>query len=386
MPLATGDKNQMPASAIATSSIDINLLPDEPFFVVYGRDDQFATLVEQWADRREADIRCGTRPPSDRDQVINARHLAATGAEWRRRNNLAWRDAKGPTGVPWNATMAPPPVPAEPVKPDSTLTVPADKVDEALQKPLVPEPIIEEPPTPPDPKVMGMVFTPPSVTPMPRPHLPMPKVMPPVEVRRNLDMGLLREIERAVMVTNTPELYSKLLAFIHRESNFDPKAVAGHGGTAAGLLQFTHVTWTEMIGQIGKTYKLNASNIFDPYTNCVVGCMRLKSYRDYLNQSNPGLVTAGNMYCLHFLGMNGGNRLIQAAMGTSTLAHADDKAPDVFPVAALANPGIFYAVEKRPLTIIELYASLTQEMDAIDEAYATQYRWPVTIKLPVQGA
>jgi hypothetical protein len=386
------------------SAIDIKLLAGEPYFIVYGRDDQFASIVETWADRREADIRCGTRPPSDRDQVINARHLAATGAEWRRRNNMAWRDpsAQHPTGVPWNATMAPPPKTEIPVKapvvtaaPTSLLAevleeqstraqLPNDVVTIAVQRLAaagdaklgvpVTKPSDEPPPSPPDPKVMGMVFKPPAVAPIAKPVLPMPKALPPV-VAMIIPPDLLKAINSAVDVTNTPELYSTLLAFIHHESAFNPNAVA-KGGTAAGLLQFTHVTWTEMIAQVGKTFKLNAMDILDPYTNAVVGCVRLKNYKQYLQQVNPTLVTAGNMYCLHFLGINGGNRLIQTARGLSTQASPEDTAAHVFPVAALANPGVFYENPSslHAYTIAEVYVNLTQEMDAIEEAYVTSGR------------
>lgn len=278
--------------------------------------------------------------------------------------------------------MAPPPKTEIPVvaKPDSTLTVPPDKVDEALKKPLVPEPIIEEPPpSPPDPKVMGMVFKPPAtvVAPFAKPALPMPKALPPVVVTV-IPPKLLEAIDSAVGATDTPELYSTLLAFIHRESAFDPHVVA-KGGTAAGLLQFTHVTWTEMIAQVGKTYNLQAMDILDPYTNAVVGCMRLKNYKQYLQQINPTLVTAGNMYCLHFLGINGGNRLIQTALGLSTQAKPEDTAAHVFPVAALANPGVFYTVGKYAYMIAEVYANLTQEMDAIEQAYGKAYKWQAAI-------
>lgn len=411
------------------SAIDIKLLAGEPYFIVYGRDDQFASIVERWADRREADIRCGARPPSDRDQVINARHLAATGAEWRRRNNMAWRDpsAQHPTGVPWNATMAPPPKTEIPVAapvvtaaPTSLLTkvfeeqvarvqAPNDGVTAAVQRlaaaddaklgvsegatstllerlraaqydqSKVVKPIDKElPPSPPDPNVMGMVFKPPAaVAPMAKPALPMPKALPPVVVTV-IPIDLLKAIDSAVGATNTPELYSTLLAFIHRESAFDPHVVA-KGGTAAGLLQFTHVTWTEMIAQVGKTYNLQAMDILDPYTNAVVGCMRLKHYKQYLQQINPTLVTAGNMYCLHFLGINGGNRLIQTALGLSTQAKPEDTAAHVFPVAALANPGVFYTVGKYAYTIAEVYANLTQEMDAIEQAYGKAYKWQAAV-------
>lgn len=67
-------------------------LPDEPMFVILGRDPDAAEVINAWADRREADILSGERPASDRDQVLEARALASQCAEWRRSNLGKWRE------------------------------------------------------------------------------------------------------------------------------------------------------------------------------------------------------------------------------------------------------------------------------------------------------
>jgi hypothetical protein len=66
-------------------------LPDEPMFVLLGRDPTFGILVREWANQRERDIECGDRPPGDRLMVKEARDLAQEGEAWRAANNGAWR-------------------------------------------------------------------------------------------------------------------------------------------------------------------------------------------------------------------------------------------------------------------------------------------------------
>jgi hypothetical protein len=68
-----------------------NALPDEPMFVLLGRDPEFADLVSEWAKRRAAAVRCGLRPREDMALVDEAYECAATGANWRRQNDGAWR-------------------------------------------------------------------------------------------------------------------------------------------------------------------------------------------------------------------------------------------------------------------------------------------------------
>lgn len=66
-------------------------LPDEPHFTLLARDPMFAAMVRQWADYRGQLIACGELPESDREQVLNARMIAADGIEWRYRHNGEWR-------------------------------------------------------------------------------------------------------------------------------------------------------------------------------------------------------------------------------------------------------------------------------------------------------
>lgn len=53
-----------------------NAEPDEPMFVLLGRDESAADLVDEWADWREEEINLGLKPESDRAMVVEARSCA----------------------------------------------------------------------------------------------------------------------------------------------------------------------------------------------------------------------------------------------------------------------------------------------------------------------
>lgn len=66
-------------------------LPDEPMFILVGRDPDFYRLVSMWAERRMIDIKNGDRPREDVHKVTEARQCAIDGAGWRRENMGKWR-------------------------------------------------------------------------------------------------------------------------------------------------------------------------------------------------------------------------------------------------------------------------------------------------------
>ena len=69
----------------------VNALPSEPMFILLARDPDFHRLVNEWADRRSGDIRCGLRPESDWPMVYEARDCATAGEKWRKNNEGVWR-------------------------------------------------------------------------------------------------------------------------------------------------------------------------------------------------------------------------------------------------------------------------------------------------------
>lgn len=68
-----------------------NALPDEPMFVLLGRDPWAPDLVEEWAIKRQRDIILGFRPLEDQAMVDEAQLCAKNMKEWRKANNGSWR-------------------------------------------------------------------------------------------------------------------------------------------------------------------------------------------------------------------------------------------------------------------------------------------------------
>lgn len=54
-----------------------NAEPDEPIFILLGRDQHAARLVDEWAELREMAIDTRRKPESDRPMVEEARACAA---------------------------------------------------------------------------------------------------------------------------------------------------------------------------------------------------------------------------------------------------------------------------------------------------------------------
>jgi hypothetical protein len=66
-------------------------LPDEPVFVLLGRDPAFGVLVLDWAAKRKDLIQRGLRPQSDMVMVEEAEQCAKEGLAWRAANDGKWR-------------------------------------------------------------------------------------------------------------------------------------------------------------------------------------------------------------------------------------------------------------------------------------------------------
>lgn len=68
-----------------------NALPDEPMFILLGRDPSAPSKVRAWAYDREKAIEHGNRPETDRAMVTEARECADAMEAWRNANDGAWR-------------------------------------------------------------------------------------------------------------------------------------------------------------------------------------------------------------------------------------------------------------------------------------------------------
>ena len=68
-----------------------NALPDEPMFILLGRDPFGPQLVKEWAEHRMRDIQNGIRPKEDLGMVQEAFECASAMEKWRIDNLGTWR-------------------------------------------------------------------------------------------------------------------------------------------------------------------------------------------------------------------------------------------------------------------------------------------------------
>lgn len=66
-------------------------LPDEPMFVLLGRDQDAPYLVRLWATIRTGRIGQGVKPETDQIEVDEALECAAHMERWRKENDGIWR-------------------------------------------------------------------------------------------------------------------------------------------------------------------------------------------------------------------------------------------------------------------------------------------------------
>lgn len=376
----------MPAKS--ANEVGLSYVPGEPQFLLLARDPQFAPLIETWVAQREADIRCGARPASDIAQVTNAKIILAEGAQWRLKNNGVWRkfdqnghvsgdiaeQHKGDVSKYYGLTgqntdgplqtvtaqfgdgSGPAPLPKlspeEQAKASATVQLPSPHVEAQAASFASGGVEMHVQPVKPWPHIQSQSVVNTSI-----------HVQPPVFMHQPIASIVYKAIEEASTKVNVP--LPILLAFADIESGFDPNA-ASKAGTSAGLYQFTHDTWTEMVNNYGVQYKITADMIFDPLSNATMAAARIKQYSSYLTLHHVP-VDAGNMYCLHFLGMTGGVKLILCATGKSAAYPPNIVASKAFPIAALANPNIF-----GELTLLQVYNKLYDKAQRLADAYQSQ--------------
>lgn len=70
-----------------------NLLLDEPYFVLMGRDPSAPPLVGSWARNRYDDIVGGARPSTDIGMVDEAHSCTLAMRQWHKENDAVWRIA-----------------------------------------------------------------------------------------------------------------------------------------------------------------------------------------------------------------------------------------------------------------------------------------------------
>jgi hypothetical protein len=66
-------------------------LPDEPMFVLLGRDPNAPWLIREWANERQIAVNLGTRPATDAAMAKQARRCADEMERWGVADDGAWR-------------------------------------------------------------------------------------------------------------------------------------------------------------------------------------------------------------------------------------------------------------------------------------------------------
>lgn len=175
--------------------------------------------------------------------------------------------------------------------------------------------------------------------------------------------------------------FGYLLNTAARESNFKETAKAGTS-SAAGLFQFLENTWLKTVKEEGPRFGLGdyASRIFkartgryyvpypkqrqeilklrhDPQVAAVMAGALTQKNAEYVGARIGRAPTQGELYIAHFLGPDGASRFIELA---ETRPNA--RAAKQFPLAARANPSIFYE-GRRARSVGEVYAELVKRHD-----------------------
>lgn len=168
-----------------------------------------------------------------------------------------------------------------------------------------------------------------------------------------------------------------LLKTARRESGFNPLAQAGTS-SAAGLFQFVEQTWlatlkrhggahgfarfAALVQEQGGRYSVAGGEEarravldlrFDPHASAVMAAELASDHAAYLRGRTGRQPTGGELYAAHFLGPAGSARLIEAAQATPGVSAAA-----LFPEAAAANRGVFYA-GGLPVSVAQLHRNLS---------------------------
>lgn len=182
-------------------------------------------------------------------------------------------------------------------------------------------------------------------------------------------------IHRAASATGAG--FDYLLATARIESNFNPTAAA-RTSSARGLYQFIDQTWLgtlkEAGGRLGygryadaitrmPSGRYEVSNPAakaeilalrnDPAANAAMAGVLANSNRLKLTGRLGRPPTDGELYMAHFLGASGAGRLIEAVQNSP-----GQRADAVFPAAAAANRGIFYARGGAARSVADVYGVL----------------------------
>lgn len=185
--------------------------------------------------------------------------------------------------------------------------------------------------------------------------------------------GAIRNAARA-----TGASFEYLLTAARMESNLNPAAQATTS-SASGLYQFIDQTWLATLksagpalgyGQYADAISVGADGHYEVAdANMRAAIMRLRTdpavsatMAGAFTQTNAAQLSSAlgrqpseaELYIAHFLGSDGAVKLINA-----TASQPGANAAQMFPQAAAANTGIFYAKSGQPRSVSEVYAAIT---------------------------
>jgi hypothetical protein len=176
--------------------------------------------------------------------------------------------------------------------------------------------------------------------------------------------------------------FNYLLGQAQVESGFNASARAGTS-SATGLYQFVEQSWLGVVKQHGAEHGmgwaadsikqtssgryvvsdpamrsaiLNLRN--DPQSAALMAAEHAADNKAALEGSLGRATTGTDLYMAHFLGLGGADKFL------STMATNPDRTgASLFPAAARANRGVFYASNGQPRTLSEIYSRFAGKLD-----------------------
>ncbi len=195
------------------------------------------------------------------------------------------------------------------------------------------------------------------------------------------------------------------------ESALNPSAKA-KTSSATGLFQFTRQTWLATVKEHGAahglgwaadaiekgadgTHRITASGLsqsildlrLDPDAASTMAAEFASDNRDFLARRLGRDVEPVDLYLAHFLGAGGAAQFLQAHDATPGAAAAP-----LFPAAAAANRGVFYAADGSARSLDDIRGSFTAKMHgaaptrtAVETHATTRSRSSATVSLTMRA-
>ncbi len=198
---------------------------------------------------------------------------------------------------------------------------------------------------------------------------------------REPSVGIASAIMAAARLTGVSASY--LTATAARESAFDAEAKASTS-SASGLFQFIDSTWLETLERHGESLGIaDAASMgreealalrFDPRLSALLAGALTADNAEVLERRLGRPPGDGELYAAHVLGAGGAADLIRAAQ-----RDPNQSAADLFPAAARANQGLFYARDGAPVSAAGLAAKFAGMIDDLAPAVPTAAPGPIAL-------